>query len=115
MKKLRSIAKPLQSGGCKEEGRGTPWWNARPDNAADAALQAEFCGFVFLWNRAFHTAGDGLVLQELGVLGRVFAAFCIRRGIRSRVRFRIRHDLGFVLDGLSCLKFLILFCERLLD
>ena len=22
------------------------------DNAADAALQSEFCGFVFLWNRA---------------------------------------------------------------
>ena len=35
------------------QGRGAraPWWNARPDNAADAALQLEFCGFVFLWNR----------------------------------------------------------------
>ena len=47
LQKLRSTAKPLQSGGCKAEGRGTPAWNARPDNAADAALQAAFCGFVF--------------------------------------------------------------------
>ena len=52
LQKLRSTAKPLQSGRCKAEGRSTPWWNASPDNAADAALQAEFCGFVFLWNRA---------------------------------------------------------------
>ena len=56
---------------------------------------------------AVFTAGDGLVLQELGVLGRVFAAFGIRRGIR--------HGLGFVLDGLGCLEFLIRFSERLLD
>ena len=52
--KLRSIAKSLQGGRCKAEGCSPPWWNAKPDNAADAVLQTEFCGFVFLWNRAEH-------------------------------------------------------------
>ncbi len=52
LQKLRSTAKSLQGGSCKAEGRSAPAWNARPDNAADAALQSEFCGFVFLWNRA---------------------------------------------------------------
>ena len=51
-KELRSIAKSRKGGRCKAEGCRAPVWNAKPDNAADAAFSIEFCGFVFLWNRA---------------------------------------------------------------
>ncbi|EFB74780.1 hypothetical protein SUBVAR_06906 [Subdoligranulum variabile DSM 15176] len=42
----QSLSKSRKSGRCKAEGCSTPLWNAKPDNAADAALAADWTALV---------------------------------------------------------------------
>ena len=89
-KELRSIAKSRKGGRCKAEGCRAPMWNAKPDNAADAAFSLEFCGFVFfmeprqkVWRKMQRS------IKNCTTARRIFSTVPRRGGTASfRVQFR---------------------------